>query len=180
MQIRSSRDDEREVVRATHFAAFAAAGAREATSVSGLAVDLLSDPSAQPGLSLLAERDGEIVGSVLFTPVRIDGPGETPAAAILCPLAVMPDAQRSGVGEALIEDGMHHLEAAGTALVFVLGDPGYYGRFGFEPAFPHGLRPDDEIAMPEAWQVRELVAGSLEGAEGIVRCAESLEDPAHW
>ena len=180
MHIRSSRDDEREVVRATHFAAFAAAGAREATSVSGLAVDLLIDPTAQPCLSLLAERDGEIVGSVLFTPVRIEGSGAALSAAILCPLAVMPDAQRSGVGEALIEDGLNRLEVGGTHLAFVLGDPRYYGRHGFEAALPHGLRPDHEIAMPEAWQVRALTPGALEGAEGVVRCAESLEDPAHW
>lgn len=166
-------------MRATHRAAFAADGAEEAASVSGLAVALLGDASAQPCISLLAERDGVVVGSVLFTAVRIDG-GTRPQAAILCPLAVVPGAQRSGVGEALIEEGVRRLRAAGAALVFVLGDPRYYGRHGFGPAIPHGLPPGHEIAMPEAWQVRELEAGALARAEGVVRCAEPLEDPAHW
>ena len=180
MEIRASRADEHEVVRATHLAAFAADGTEEAESVSGLAVALLADPTARPCISLLAERDGAVVGSVLFTAVRIDGPGVQPCAAILCPLAVVPAAQRSGVGEALIEAGVRMLREAEAELVFVLGDPRYYGRHGFGPAFPHGLPPDHEIAMPEAWQVRELVVGALARAEGVVRCAESLEDPAHW
>lgn len=180
MEIRPSRADETEVVRATHRAAFAAEGPQEAESVSALAVALLGDPTARPRLSLVAERDGAVVGSVLFTAVHIDGDAPQPSAAILCPLAVLPEAQRSGVGETLIEEGLRRLRDAGTALVFVLGDPRYYGRFGFGPAFPHGVPPAHEIAMPEAWQVCELEAGALARAEGVVRCAESLEDPAHW
>ncbi|MEE4299955.1 MAG: GNAT family N-acetyltransferase, partial [Pseudomonadales bacterium] len=93
-------------MRATHRAAFAAEGADEAESVSALAVALLRDPTARPCLSLLAERDGAVLGSALFTTVRIGGDGTQPRAAILCPLAVVPDAQHSGVGTALIETGV--------------------------------------------------------------------------
>ncbi|MEE4301786.1 MAG: hypothetical protein V2J24_20280, partial [Pseudomonadales bacterium] len=75
---------------------------------------------------------------------------------------------------------VRRLRDAGSALVLVLGDPRYYGRHGFVPVGPAGPQPPYAIEMPEAWQVRELEAGALARAEGMVRCAESLEDPAHW
>lgn len=141
---------------------------------------LLDDPSARPSLSLLAWVDGRPVGHVLCTAVAIDGDAGPRAASILAPLAVLPDAQRQGVGRALIEAAAGRLAASGVRLLFVLGDPAYYTRCGFMPAMPFGLAPPYPVDPPEAWMVRALVPGALGTAAGRVSCASSLDRPEYW
>ena len=44
-----------------------------------------------------------------------------------------PDWQRLGIGGALIREGHRLLHAQGYSLIFVLGDPNYYTRQGYDP-----------------------------------------------
>lgn len=86
-------------------------------------------------VSLVAEEDGEIVGHVLLSKM------EAPFRALaLAPLAVAPDRHRSGVGSALARDALQRVREAGWDAVFVLGDPGYYSRFGFSAEAARGFR----------------------------------------
>ena len=80
-------------------------------------------------LSLVAELDSAIVGQVAFSPVTVDGADQGWLG--LGPVAVRPDRQGRGIGEALIREGLARIAAAGAAGCVVLGDPGYYRRFGF-------------------------------------------------
>ncbi|WP_340588417.1 N-acetyltransferase [Erythrobacter alti] len=83
-----------------------------------------------PMLSLVAVLDDAVVGHIAFSPVTIsDG---TQGWYGLGPLSVAPARQRGGIGIALCEAGFDRLRADGAAGCVVLGDPGYYGRFGFE------------------------------------------------
>jgi len=141
---------------------------------------LLQDPTAQPSLSLLAFDAGKPVGHVLFTKVALAGTSGDVSAAILAPLAVLPEYQRKGVGRALIERGAGMLAASGVQLLFVLGDPAYYTRCGFEPAAQHGLRAPYPIVPEEAWMVRPLAPGILGSVAGVIACAESLARPEYW
>ncbi len=91
--------------------------------------------------SLVAVADGAIVGHALFSGVRVGAPdaalhegGAWPRVASLAPLAVRPDAQRQGIGAALVRAGIHACADAGCVGVIVVGDPGYYERFGFAHA----------------------------------------------
>lgn len=107
-----------------------------------------------PPLSIVAARGEACVGHIVFTRCGLgDGPLN---AALLGPLAVASAAQKQGLGTALIRSGLDRLERDGVRQVFVLGDPGYYGRFGFRPeasvAPPYRL-PD---AWREAWQSLDL------------------------
>lgn len=77
-------------------------------------------------LSLVAESDGAIAGHILFS--RMEAPFR---ALGLAPLAVATGQQRRGIGAALILEGLERARAEGWDAVFVLGDPEYYGRFGF-------------------------------------------------
>lgn len=82
-------------------------------------------------LSLVAEQDGRIIGHVGFSRLWVmQGARRIPGVS-LAPLSVMPDRQRGGIGRALVEAGHARLREAGETIVFVLGDPDYYGRFGF-------------------------------------------------
>jgi putative acetyltransferase len=144
--------------------------------------ELLEDPSARPVISLLGYESARAVGHVLFTRARLDGPREPPAIMILAPLAVIPDAQRTGIGGLLTREGLRLAEQAGAGLVFVLGHPSYYPRHGFEPAGRLGLRapypiPDEDA---DAWMVQPLRPGLLGSVRGSVVCADAMNRPEHW
>ncbi|WP_206615514.1 GNAT family N-acetyltransferase [Solirhodobacter olei] len=80
-------------------------------------------------VSLVAVEDDQIVGHVAFSPVTVsDADGRWFG---LGPISVHPDLQRVGIGRLLIEEGLERLRSLGCAGCIVLGDPAYYGRFGF-------------------------------------------------
>ena len=78
-------------------------------------------------LSLVADEDNEIVGHVMLS--KMDAP--FPALA-LAPVSVIPARQRLGIGSALIRKALSRAREKGWAAIFVLGDPAYYERFGFD------------------------------------------------
>ena len=147
-----------------------------------LTADLLADPSAKPSLSLMAFDNGQPVGHVLFTKVTIAGTDKNIKASILAPLAVVPEAQGRGVGDELTREGLRQLAENKTDLVFVLGHPEYYPRFGFRPAGVHDLNAPYPIPSEHAgaWMVLELREGVIEKIEGQVRCADMLDKAEYW
>ena len=149
---------------------------------ANLVRELLVDATAAPLLSLLAVKDGKPVGHVLFTAVAVDGAERPVCASILAPLAVAPEAQGRGFGSRLVEDGLDRLARSGVELVFVLGDPNYYGRFGFAPARRRGLEAPYELppAYAEAWMVKTTGETDVASISGSVRCAEALSRPDLW
>ena len=124
---------------------------------------------ARPCISLVAEAAGRVVGHVFFSPVTIEGARpNAPDAGGLAPVGVLPDHQGRGAGSALIRAGIEASRALGWQLLFVLGNPAYYGRFGFVLAAPHGLHYESH-AFDVAFQVQELTPGALAGVAGFVR-----------
>jgi putative acetyltransferase len=122
-----------------------------------------------PGsLALVAEQSGRVIGYILFSAVSVDGAGRSASALGLGPMAVEPDAQRRGVGAALARAGLEACSARGAGLVFVLGHPTYYPRFGFRLAAPLGLWYR-EGAFDRAFFVIELRSGAAAGLRGRVR-----------
>jgi putative acetyltransferase len=105
-------------------------------------IDALRDAGAL-SISLVAiTAEGELVGHIAFSPVRIDGqPGDWYG---LGPVSVAPRIQRQGVGRALIADGLDRLRALRAAGCVLLGDPEYYRRFGFlsDPTLTYRGRPN--------------------------------------
>jgi len=77
---------------------------------------------------LVAEADGAVVGHILFSRLWAD---RDDLYAALAPLAVKPGLQRTGLGSALVRAGLASAPQFGAVGVLVLGEPGYYGRFGF-------------------------------------------------
>jgi putative acetyltransferase len=81
-------------------------------------------------LSLVADAGGEVIGHVAVSPVAIsDG---AIAWFGLGPLSVLPEHQHQGVGSRLMREALRILRAQDAAGCVLLGDPGYYGRFGFQ------------------------------------------------
>lgn len=93
-------------------------------------------------VSLVATVDDALVGHAAFSPVTIDDrPG---AWYALGPISVAPHTQRRGVGRALIARGLDQLRALQAGGCVLLGNPDYYGRFGFlsDPALTYQGRPN--------------------------------------
>ena len=121
-------------------------------------------------LSLVAERDGAIVGHILFSPVRIDLGRESQAALGLAPMAVLPAHQRAGIGSLLGRTGLAECRRAGHGCIVVLGHPEYYQRFGFVPASRYGLAWEHP-APDDAFMVLPLRANGIPAGGGLVRYA---------
>ncbi len=175
MLLRTTGRDDLKSIFSVHEQAFG--GTEEAR----LTIELLADPSARPVVSILAEEEGRAIGHVLFTRVRIQS-AEDVAAAILAPLAVVPDRQGRGIGGELVEEGLNQLAEREVALAFVLGHPGYYPRFGFQPAGIHGLLAPYPIPEEHAgaWMVRAFREDILGAVHGRVACAEILDQEKYW
>lgn len=88
-----------------------------------------------PGLSLIAEVNGRIVGYAMFSRIHV---GITKAIA-LAPLAVLPGFQNHGIGRALIEAGHRKAAEGDYYCSVVLGSPEYYSKSGYLPALPFGI-----------------------------------------
>ena len=179
MEIRKTTEPDVEDVLNVHVKAF---GLNKGAEISDLVHGLLNDPTALPLLSLIATKDNHVVGHILFTKAHIENGGSSVSAVILAPLAVVPEAQSQGVGGQLIREGLKLLAKLGVELVFVLGHPEYYPRYGFKPAGVQGF--EAPYPIPEnhanAWMVQELQSGVIGAIKGKVRCSEALDQPEHW
>jgi putative acetyltransferase len=140
--IRSASCEDAEAIRRLLDAAFGG------TAESGL-VDKLR-ASGELVLALVAEHGGHVTGYIAFSALK------SPEHALaLAPFAVVPSRQRCGIGSRLIEEALRRLRADGWRMVFVLGEPEYYGRFGFTTQGAAGF--DCEYAGPyfQALQLTE-------------------------
>jgi putative acetyltransferase len=112
---------------------------------------------------LVADEDGAVVGHILFSRLYAD---RAELIAALAPVAVQPDRQASGLGSALVRAGLESAREFGAWGVLVLGDPAYYGRFGFTA----------EAAAQVAAPYRGLPAFQALALEGGVFDAPMLVD----
>ena len=118
-------------------------------------------------LSLVAEDEGAPAAYAGFS--RMQAPA---GALALAPVAVRPAIQGRGIGADLIRFGLAGATLQGCAIVFVVGEPGYYGRFGFTAdaaagfaspyAGPHFMAlalgappPPGPVAYPKAFEAFE-------------------------
>jgi putative acetyltransferase len=149
--IREARAEDLEAILAVTERAFA-------SHVEPTLVRLIyGSPNFVPGLSLVAERDGTIVGHVMLSYVDLVDHGRIHRVLSLAPLSVEPTAQRQGVGSRLVAAAVERADALGEPLVILEGSPRYYGRLGFEDARSSGIRfALPEWAPPNAGQVMKL------------------------
>lgn len=154
--LREERRGDRKAIERLHAAAFG--GHAEADLVGAL------HEEDAVVLSLVNEQEGRIVGHVLYSRVTIEtGTGNTGGLA-LAPLAVEPGRQRRGIGSSLVREAQRRLAARGEGLVFVVGAPAFYRRFGFSAALARGFRTPYDGA-----HVLALALKPGAGDRGIVR-----------
>lgn len=166
--IRRESPSDRVSIVAVHDAAFASPGAGPAPEAR-LVDELRADGDIVAGLSLVAEEQGEVVGHVVCSRGRVE---RRPMLG-LGPLGVLPDRQGHGVGQALMHAVLAAADALGEPAVLLLGDPGYYGRFGFEPAGRCSIVPSVAEWVPH-FQIRRLTAWDPD-VIGVFRYAPAFD-----
>lgn len=124
MSIRTATLGDREAIRLVEEHAFGQ------PAEAGLVDALVSGGDAI--VELVAEEEGAVVGHILFSRLMVQEGKESFPAVALAPLAVEPDFHGTGIGGALIREAHRRLKEAGETLSVVVGDPAYYGRFGYE------------------------------------------------
>lgn len=140
------------------------------------------DKTAAPYLSLIAEdMQGNAIGHVLFTAAKIDRV-QGVSVSLLAPLAVVAEHQKNGVGGKLINEGLAILKKQGVDVVFVLGHPGYYPKYGFVPAGAKGFT--NEYWHPshqDAWMMQVIDDDvTIEDVPGTVIAADMWNKEEYW
>jgi putative acetyltransferase len=176
MQIRIATSLDQDKIYSIHASAFPE-GERE--MVSKLAVNLLAEKTTPQTISLVAETDSDVVGHVAFSPVTI-GSDENFQGYILAPLAVKADYQKQGIGSKLVKNGVEQLSKMGVDMLFVYGDPEYYGRFGFTADAAEFYAPPYKLEYPFGWQAIALNESAIRKSPVEIACVDSLCDPALW
>jgi len=160
--IRNETDGDINAVADVVFAAFFSDEYSNPTEP--LIVAALRDAGALT-LSIVAEIDNKLVGHVAVSPVSISDGSENWYG--LGPISVSPDRQRQGIGSMLMKSALASLRDKGAAGCVLLGDPGYYIRFGF--------KPDGRLILPDV-PPEYFQAVSFTGtfAEGFVTYHEAF------
>jgi predicted N-acetyltransferase YhbS/uncharacterized protein YdhG (YjbR/CyaY superfamily) len=139
-----------------------------------LAQKLRSCAAFVPGLDYVAELEGSVIGSIMYTRSKIisDANGTAPhewETLTFGPISVLPKYQRDGVGSALIRKTLDVARELGYRAVLIFGHESYYPRFGFKPASEFGVTTADGKNVP-AFMALPLYDGALDGVHGRLIC----------
>ncbi len=160
MNIRKEKDSDKENIWKVNADAFE-------TEAEANLVNALRD-SGIPFISLVAEKDEEIVGHILFTPVELIGDDSGLKLMGLAPMAVLTKLQKKGIGSQLIKTGIKHCSTQDYDAVVVLGHPEYYPKFGFVPSIRYGIKSEYDVP-DEAFMLLELKKDSLKDKNGVIK-----------
>jgi putative acetyltransferase len=135
--IRPARPPDATAILAVVADAFSYGGIRDPNEELAIVRGTWTTQKNGPLIELVADENGTIVGHLQAAPGSLDGE-PTPVAGV-APVCVGTQHQRSGIGSALMAALIDAATDRHWPLLVLLGDPAYYGRFGFEPAAPLGL-----------------------------------------
>ena len=164
MDVRAETPADFNAIRAVHTQAFA-----PSETEAKLVDDLRADGALVTDLCLVATEGNAVIGHIAYSRASLDSGHEI---LVLAPMGVLPAHQRQAVGAQLIGQSMRRAALTDFPLVSVLGHPGYYPRFGFEPARPLGIEPPFDVP-DDAWMARKLPRYTPE-AKGTVTYAAAF------
>jgi len=145
----------------------------EGDLISELVAEMVS---AEDSLTWVEENSG-IRGLVGASRARVGSGGE--GFWVLAPLGVSSVSQGLGIGGALVRHCLQELSDAGAHGVFVYGDPGYYGRFGFSVGDANSVKAPFDLEFPEGWQALLWKPIESEGSTSL-RVTGPLDKPDLW
>jgi predicted N-acetyltransferase YhbS len=177
INIRLERPDDYEAVEQLTFAAFETMElpGRTHTNEHFLARLLRADEAFVPELGFMAELNGEIVGSILYSKCKIIRRDRAETESLVFgPVSVKPELHGQGVGSLLVRHSLDRASELGYASVLIMGYPDYYRRFGFVPASEFNITLSDGASF-DAFMALELVPGALGSTGGKWVCCKAFD-----
>jgi predicted N-acetyltransferase YhbS len=156
----------------------ASEGAAEGQRIATLFADLIRTTPACDLTVFSAWRDETALGCIAFTRLRYGG--DPRQVVLLSPVAVIPDAQRMGVGQALIAHGLNAMRRNGADIAVTYGDPQYYSKSGFAPVSVETIPAPQPLSMPFGWQAIALNRREITPFQGAPSCAPAWDDSSLW
>ncbi len=128
-----------------------------------------TDPAFVPELDLVMEKDGEIMGHVMYvrSAIKTDD-GRTIPIMTFGPISIAPQFKRQGYGKVLLEYSMEKAKEMGAGALAITGNIDFYGKSGFVVSKNCGVRYEDD---PDAdyFLITELEPGFLNGITGTYK-----------
>jgi len=123
---------------------------------------LRKSPLYRPTFDVLASTAaGEVIGFAMLSVATVNQqPTTGQPLLVLAPLAVLPAYQGQGVGSALVRELERRAHIAGYPAISILGDPSYYGRFGYTAAAAFNITAPFEVPA-ENFMLHELTPHAL-------------------
>lgn len=172
---RDRADEAAELFRA---AFTASEGDREGALIGQLAKDLIETTPPAALFGFAAREAGALAGCILFS--RLAYTRDARRVVLLGPVAVAPDWQGKGVGQALLRHGLSEIAARGVDVAITYGDPAFYARVGFCPITVEEAAPPLPLSRPEGWLGLSLTKAAFTPLTGPSRCVPALNDPDFW
>ncbi|WP_424972702.1 GNAT family N-acetyltransferase [Dinoroseobacter sp. S76] len=155
----------------------ASEGREEGALIGALARRLMTDTPPSDLRVVTAWDGGALVGAILFTRLIFEDPRP---AFLLAPVAVAPDRQGEGIGQALITHGLGLLREDGVEIAVTYGDPAFYGRVGFTQVTEATVPAPHRLQFPEGWLGQSLSTAALAPLNGPAICVSGFNDPRLW
>ena len=128
-----------------------------------------TDPAFVPELDLVMEKDGEIMGHVMYvrSAIKTDD-GRTIPIMTFGPISIAPQFKRQGYGKVLLEYSMEKAKEMGAGALAITGNIDFYGKSAFVVSKNRGVRYEDD---PDAdyFLIAELEPGFLDGISGTYK-----------
>ena len=131
-----------------------------------------NDPAFVPELDLVLEKDGKIIGQVMYVRADLElNDGKRLPIMVFGPICVAPAYKRRGYGKFLLDASLDKAAKMNAGAIVIEGNIAFYGKSGFVVAKTKGIRYADD---PEASYLlcRELTPGYLNGVSGVFRDPE--------
>lgn len=124
-----------------------------------------------PELEFVCENENELIGHIMMTHQVIDTNNGDYLGLLVAPLCVKLENRNNGIGGALIKYAYKEALRIGYKAVFLVGDPNYYGKFGYRQISEFKIVNNTEI--PDQFILGcELIPGALTEVEGSINIFE--------
>jgi putative acetyltransferase len=152
-------------------------GEQEGRLIGKLASELAARVDNQEIICIGACVDTSMIGAIFFTRLRFDEPIDV---YMLAPVAVGVADQGKGVGQALINFGLHELRNRFASVAVTYGDPAFYSKTGFQPLSEDVIQAPLSLSMPRGWLGQSLSGESIPVLKSRPTCVQEFDNPDYW
>ena len=153
-------------------------GMGEGMMIGGLVQNLLSETAPEEIFVFMAVDDTVLIGGAIFT--KLNYSADMRKVFLLSPMAVAPDRQGQGIGQALLRHALISLRAAGVDVAMTYGDPEFYSKVGFKAVSEEIAPAPLPLSQPQGWIGQSLTEAEIAPFHGKSTCVAALNDPSFW